>query len=81
MPDLTDRTDLPMISWVGYFSTPGMASQNLPRAHFLTNIIDPFGRSALRLEYDDTGRLVTVRDANGNRLADDRLLIDGLSVR
>jgi endoglucanase len=33
---ITDRTDLPMISWVGYFSTPGMASQNLPRAHFLT---------------------------------------------
>jgi endoglucanase len=32
----TDRTDLPMISWVGYFSTPGMSSQNLPRAHFLT---------------------------------------------
>ena len=33
---ITDRTDLPMISWVGYFSTPGMTSQNLPRAHFLT---------------------------------------------
>jgi endoglucanase len=32
----TDRTDLPIISWVGYFSTPGMSSQNLPRAHFLT---------------------------------------------
>lgn len=33
---ITDRTDLPVISYVGYFSTPGMASQNLPRAHFLT---------------------------------------------
>jgi endoglucanase len=33
---ITDRTDLPVISYVGYFSTPGMASQNLPRAHYLT---------------------------------------------
>lgn len=33
---VSDRPDMPMISWVGYFSTPGMATQNLPRAHFLT---------------------------------------------
>ncbi len=34
--------------------------------HYLTNIIDPLGHSALRLEYDPAGLLVGIRDANGN---------------
>lgn len=41
------------------------------RAHFLTNIVDPLGRSALRLEYDLAGRLKTVFDANGNPISQD----------
>ena len=41
------------------------------RAHFLTNIVDPLGRSALSIEYDSTGRLKTVRDANGNPISQD----------
>jgi RHS repeat-associated protein len=41
------------------------------RAHYLTNIIDPLGRSALRIEYDDTGRLVGIRDASGNLVRQD----------
>lgn len=36
------------------------------RAHYLTNIIDPLGHQALRMEYDDAGRLLGIRDANGN---------------
>ena len=41
------------------------------RAHYLTNIIDPLGRSALRLEYDSAGRLVGIRDALGNLTSQD----------
>lgn len=41
------------------------------RAHFLTNIVDPFGKSALILEYDETGKLATVRDAAGNPINQD----------
>ncbi|HLH56260.1 MAG TPA: PKD domain-containing protein [Verrucomicrobiae bacterium] len=36
------------------------------RAHYLTNIVDPSGHSALQLVYDNSGRLVGVRDATGN---------------
>lgn len=36
------------------------------RPHYLTSIIDPLGRQALRMEYDPTGRLFGIRDANGN---------------
>ncbi|MBK8001381.1 MAG: hypothetical protein IPK15_22420, partial [Verrucomicrobia bacterium] len=36
------------------------------RAHYLTNIIDPLGRQALRMEYDAAGRLVSITDALGN---------------
>jgi endoglucanase len=32
----TDVAALPVIGYVGYFSVPGMISQALPRAHFLT---------------------------------------------
>lgn len=35
------------------------------RAHFLKEIIDPFGKSALNLVYDETGKLSEVRDAAG----------------
>lgn len=41
------------------------------RAHYLTNIIDPLGYDALRLEYDAAGRLTTVRDANGTPSSQD----------
>ncbi len=41
------------------------------RAHYLTNIIDPFGRSALRMEYDATGRLLSITDAEGHKLNQD----------
>jgi RHS repeat-associated protein len=36
------------------------------RAHYLTNIIDPLGRQALRMTYDANGRLATITDAAGN---------------
>jgi RHS repeat-associated protein len=41
------------------------------RAHFLTNIIDVLGRQALRMEYDASGRLTTLRDALGNPITQD----------
>ncbi|HUE70455.1 MAG TPA: putative Ig domain-containing protein [Pirellulaceae bacterium] len=36
------------------------------RAHYLTEVIDPLGRSGVRTEYDDQGRLVRLIDADGN---------------
>ena len=36
------------------------------RPHFLTEVIDPLGRTGVRTEYDDQGRLVTLIDADGN---------------
>lgn len=41
-------------------------SYSAARAHYLTNIIDPLGHSALQVIYDGSGRMVGVRDANGN---------------
>lgn len=41
------------------------------RPHFLTNIIDSLGIEALRLEYDEAGRLSSVRDASGNPISQD----------
>ena len=35
------------------------------RKHFLTEVIDPLGRSGVRTEYDDSGRLKQMIDANG----------------
>ena len=35
------------------------------RDHFLTEIRDPLGRTGIRSEYDDAGRLVKTFDANG----------------
>ncbi len=35
------------------------------RAHFLEEIIDPLGRSGVRSEYDDSGRLKRLLDVNG----------------
>jgi RHS repeat-associated protein len=37
----------------------------LRRAHYLTEVIDPLGRSGVRSEYDEQGRLVTLIDADG----------------
>jgi RHS repeat-associated protein len=36
-----------------------------PRPHYLTEVIDPLGRSATRTEYDDKGRMVRLIDADG----------------
>ncbi len=36
------------------------------QAHYLDEIIDPLGRTGVRNEYDDQGRLQKVFDANGN---------------
>ena len=36
------------------------------RPHFLTEIIDPLGRSGVRTDYDDSGRLIKLLDAAGN---------------
>jgi RHS repeat-associated protein len=44
---------------------------SVARAHYLTNIVDPFGRLALRMEYDAAGRLSGVRDALGNPVRQD----------
>jgi RHS repeat-associated protein len=39
-----------------------------PRPHYLTEVIDPLGRSAVRTEYDDQGRMVRLIDAEGHAL-------------
>jgi RHS repeat-associated protein len=36
------------------------------RPHFLSEVIDPLGRSGVKSEYDDQGRLVRLIDADGN---------------
>ncbi|MCF7962081.1 MAG: putative Ig domain-containing protein [Pirellula sp.] len=36
------------------------------RLHYLEKVIDPLGRTGIRSEYDDDGRLVKLFDANGN---------------
>jgi RHS repeat-associated protein len=36
------------------------------RPHFLTEVIDPLGRSGVKTEYDDSGRLKQMVDANGS---------------
>jgi RHS repeat-associated protein len=41
------------------------------RAHYLTNIIDPLGRQALRMSYDASGRLAAITDAAGNSIRQD----------
>ncbi len=38
------------------------------RAHYLTSITDPLGRDALRLDYDNQGRLLGVIDSLGQRI-------------
>ncbi len=38
------------------------------KAHYLTNIVDPLGREALRLDYASDGRLLGVTDALGQRI-------------
>ena len=35
-------------------------------AHYLDQVIDPLGRTGVRTDYDDQGRLVQLTDANGN---------------
>jgi RHS repeat-associated protein len=39
---------------------------NPARPHYLDRVIDPLGRTGLRTEYDDQGRLLRAIDANGN---------------
>jgi RHS repeat-associated protein len=34
--------------------------------HYLTQVIDPLGRTGVRTKYDDQGRLISVIDADGN---------------
>lgn len=34
--------------------------------HYLTNVIDPLGRSGIRTEYDDQGRMIRMIDSDGN---------------
>jgi large repetitive protein len=36
------------------------------QAHYLDEIIDPLGRTGVKNEYDDKGRLKQIEDANGN---------------
>ena len=36
------------------------------RPHFLTEVIDPLGRSGVKTEYDESGRLKQMVDANGS---------------
>ncbi len=36
--------------------------------HYLNEVIDPLGRQAQRTEYDETGRIIAVIDALGNRI-------------
>src|SRR5690606_10474962 len=36
------------------------------RPHYLTEVVDPLGRTGVRVEYDDQGRLITLRDADGH---------------
>ncbi len=44
---------------------------SVSRPHFLTNIVDSLERDALRLEYDEVGRLSMVRDGSGNPISQD----------
>jgi RHS repeat-associated protein len=39
-----------------------------PRPHYLTEVVDPLGRSATRTEYDEQGRMKRLIDAAGNAL-------------
>lgn len=39
------------------------------QAHFLTDIIDPLGNTGIRGEYDDNGRLISMKDADGNNVS------------
>lgn len=39
-----------------------------PRPHYLTEVVDPLGRSATRTEYDEQGRMKRLIDADGNAL-------------
>jgi len=41
------------------------------RAHYLTNIIDPLGNSAVQAEYDDGGRFIGIKNANRNNALQD----------
>lgn len=57
--DLVKVTDPSGVeSALGYHTEP---------AHFLGNVNDPLGRTALQYEYDENGRLAAVIDNNGNR--------------
>jgi RHS repeat-associated protein len=38
------------------------------RPHFLTEVIDPLGRSGVKTEYDDSGRLKYMVDTNGEKV-------------
>ena len=39
------------------------------RPHYLTEVIDPLGRTGIRSEYDTDGRLIKMIDANGEEVS------------
>ncbi len=38
------------------------------RPHYLTEIVDPLGRTGIRSQYDDQGRLIRMIDADGKQI-------------
>lgn len=59
--DLVSVTDRAQNETTMRYEAPG-------RPHFLTEIIDPLGRTGIRSEYDDQGRLISMVDADGKTI-------------
>ena len=55
---VTDRTD----------NTTELVYEQPQLPHYLTEVIDPLGRSGIRSEYSEEGQLVRIIDADGNAL-------------
>ncbi len=65
--DYNDKGDL-----VSVTDRQGNVTQFVYRddpAHYLDQIIDPLGRTGIRTEYDDQGRLIAMVDVNGKTVA------------